>query len=164
MARFSDIEADAPEFAARLRAFLEARVHKTIATLRVDGSPRISGIEAFFFDGDLWFGSMPRALKARDLQRDPRFALHSGSDDPPGWSGDGKLSGRAEEVTDLQRKAAVLAAHGGGEEGQEPSPTESHVFRCDITEASTVSLNDTRTALVIEVWRPGQGVKRIERE
>jgi general stress protein 26 len=108
MARWHDMEIEAPEFAARVRERLDAHVHKTIATLRADGSPRISGIETFEADGDLWFGSMPRARKATDLQRDPRFALHSGSDDPPEWPGDAKLSGRAEEVTDPERRAQVF--------------------------------------------------------
>ena len=39
------------------------------------------------------------ALKARDLQRDPRFALHSGSDEPDDWVGDAKLAGIVEEVS-----------------------------------------------------------------
>jgi Pyridoxamine 5'-phosphate oxidase len=88
------------------RGLLEAHVHKTIATLRADGAPRISGIEAKFIDGDLWFGSMPGSRKSADLARDPRFSLHSGSIDPPDWQGDAKLSGVAEEVTDTDRKAA----------------------------------------------------------
>ena len=37
-----------PAFAARVRARFDAHKHKTIATLRADGSPRISGIEAEF--------------------------------------------------------------------------------------------------------------------
>ena len=94
MARWSEVEQAAPELAAAARGFLDAGVHKTLATLRHDGSPRISGSEAQFRDGDLWFGSMWQALKARDLQRDPRFALHSASVDPPDWRGDAKLSGR----------------------------------------------------------------------
>jgi hypothetical protein len=36
---------DAPEFAERVRRLFDARKHKTIATLRSDGAPRISGIE-----------------------------------------------------------------------------------------------------------------------
>ena len=49
-------------------------------------------------DGELWIGSMIDARKAHDLRRDPRFALHSGSDDPSEWQGDAKLGGVAEEV------------------------------------------------------------------
>jgi len=68
-------------------------VHKTIATLRRDGSPRISGTEYRFTEGELWFGSMHGAMKALDLRRDPRFALQSAPADPPGWDGDAKLAG-----------------------------------------------------------------------
>jgi len=83
-----------------VRARLDAHVHKTIATLRADGSPRICGTGTRFVDGDLWIGAMPAARKARDLQRDPRYALHSGSDDPPGWTGDAKVAGVAVAVVD----------------------------------------------------------------
>ena len=92
MPSWARFEAEAPELAARVRERLEAHGHKTIATIRQDGSPRISGTEAQFRDDDLWIGSMWQALKARDLQRDPRFALHTGSDEPDGWTGDAQVA------------------------------------------------------------------------
>ena len=76
MAAWKDVEQAEPEFAARVRRLFDAGRHKTIATLRADGSPRISGIECEFADGELRFGSMPGARKGADLRRDPRFALH----------------------------------------------------------------------------------------
>jgi hypothetical protein len=158
VARWREIVDTAPEFAERVRRSLDVRVHKTLATLRADGSPRISGIETFLADGDLWFGSMPNARKALDLQRDPRFALHSGSIDPPEWEGDAKLSGIAEEVTDADRRLAVFRAR-----GSDPPSSESHLFRADIREAVVVGLDDARSHLVIELWRPGAPIKRIER-
>ena len=88
MSTWTEFEAAAPELAKSVRARLDAHTHKTIATLRRDGSPRISGIETAFVDGDLWIGSMWQAVKARDLQHDPRFALHSGSTEPSDWEGD----------------------------------------------------------------------------
>jgi len=100
---WSEFEAEAPELAARVRERLDAHAHKTIATIRRDGSPRISGIETELADGELWIGSMRDALKARDLQRDPRFALHSASEEPEVWTGDAKLAGVAEEVSALMR-------------------------------------------------------------
>ena len=100
MATWKDVAAAAPELAQAARELFEANKHLTIATLRKDGSPRISGIECSFIEGDLWFGSMPDAVKARDLQRDPRFALHSGTGDASNWKGDAKVAGRAEEITD----------------------------------------------------------------
>jgi Pyridoxamine 5'-phosphate oxidase len=143
MPSWSEFEAAAPELAERVRARLDAHTHKTIATIRADGSPRISGTETELKDGELWIGSMWQALKARDLQRDPRFALHSGSDDPADWSGDAKLAGVAEEITGPERT--------------------SHKFRLDLHEVSTVGLDDERKALVIEVWTPDKGVRTIKR-
>ena len=159
MASWSDVAKAAPEFAATVRAIFDAHKHKILATLRKDGSPRISGIETFTAGGDLWIGSMPHARKATDLQRDPRYALHSGSPDPPDWDGDGKVSGRAEEVTDEERRLALFRSR-----GSDPPSPDSHLFRLDIDEAVLVGLNDARTKLVIQLWRPGAGVKRTERD
>ena len=144
------MEQEAPDLAARARAFFDARTHKTLATLRKDGSPRISGIELEFRDGEVCFGSMWRAVKALDLQRDPRFAIHSGSDDPDDWKGDAKIAGRAEEITDKDVVADVNA---------EAPPGSSHLFRLDVTELSVVTLGgDPPDHLVIESWYEGRGV------
>jgi len=154
------METEAPELAARARALLDAHKHKTLATLRKDGSPRISGTEAEVVDGDLQWGAMWKSVKALDLRRDPRFALHSGSDDPPDWSGDVKVGGRAEELDDDDARRALVAAQGNDGEG---SPGEFHLFRAEIEEVVVTRLNDARDKLVIELWRPGEGVKTKER-
>jgi hypothetical protein len=156
VASWAEFEAAAPELAERVRSRLDAHVHKTLATIRRDGAPRISGTETRFEDGELWIGSMWQARKAQDLQRDPRFALHSGSEDPSGWSGDAKLAGVVEEITDPERVRKIIgdAAAGG----------PSHLFRLDLHEVSTVGVNDERTALVIEVWTPEAGVRTMQRQ
>ena len=111
-----------------------------------DGSPRISGTETQFNDGELWIGSMWKARKALDLQRDPRFALHSGSRRPAkDWQGDAKVAGVAEEITDPERDPASQRRGPGG---------PSHLFRLDLREVSTVGLNEARDEAVIEVWTP----------
>jgi Pyridoxamine 5'-phosphate oxidase len=155
MASWSELEAEAPALAAVARRYLDLRVHKTLATLRRDGSPRISATEIRFAEGELWLGSMPGALKARDLQRDPRFALHGGSADPDeGWDGDAKLAGLAEEITDPDRRAALLGKQ----------HRSSHLFRADVTELSVVTLaGEPPDHLVIESWHAGRGVSRRER-
>src|SRR3712207_1129962 len=155
MPSWSRVETEAPELAARAHGFLDAYVHKTLATLRRDGSPRISGTEVTFADGELWLGSMWRSLKALDLQRDPRFALHSGSADPPNWTGDAKLAGRVEEVTDPERKTTII--------GGEAPPGSSHLFRADITELVVVRLGEPADHLVIETWHAGRGIALRER-
>src|SRR5918999_6370802 len=142
MPSWSEFEAAAPELAARVRARLDAHTHKTLATLRRDGSPRISGTETTFRDGELWIGSMWQARKAKDLQRDPRFALHSGSDEPDDWKGDAKLAGVADEITHPARGREV--------NGGNAPPGPSHLFRLDLQEVSTVELDDERKSLVIE--------------
>ena len=111
MTAWRDIEQAEPEFAHRVRALFDARRHKTMATLRADGSPRISGIEAAFSDGELTFGSMPDARKGADLHRDPRCALHSATIDPvegreADWPGEAKISGRAIAAAPAVRRAA----------------------------------------------------------
>jgi hypothetical protein len=158
VARWSEIEVAEPRFAQAVRDRLDAGVHKTLATLRADGSPRISGIEVFFSDGDLWFGSMPRARKAIDLRRDSRFALHGASTDPPDWDGDAKLSGRAEEVTEPERRLRVFRSR-----GSDPPSSDSHLFRAEIDELVLTALNDAGDMLVIEHWHPGRGLERHER-
>jgi hypothetical protein len=155
MPSWSDFEAAAPELAAAVRARLDAHAHKTLATLRSDGSPRISGTETALIDGELWLGSMWQARKAHDLQRDPRFALHSGSDEPDNWTGDAKLAGVAEEITDPERVKAI--------NGDKAPPGPSHLFRLDLREVSTVGLDESRKAIVIDVWTPERGVRRIKR-
>jgi hypothetical protein len=155
MASWQEIEQAAPELVERARGYLDAHVHKTLATIRRDGAPRISGTEIFFAQGDVWLGSMPGALKARDLRRDARFALHSGSDDPPEWPGDAKLSGVVEEITDPEVVQRINGAAASG---------PSHLFRLDLHEASVVGLNEARDRIVIELWHPGEAVRRIERE
>jgi hypothetical protein len=144
VASWSDVERQAPELAALARGFLDAFTHKTLATVRRDGSPRISGTELEISDGEMWLGSMWRSVKALDLLRDPRFALHSGSPDPDaGWAGDAKLAGRAVDVS----------ADGA----------KSHRFRLDVTELVVVHLDEPRKHLVIESWHEGRGLSRHER-
>ncbi len=64
MASWKDIESVAPEFAARLRACFDAGTNKTLATLRIDGSPRISASESKFEDGELTLGMMGGSRKS----------------------------------------------------------------------------------------------------
>jgi len=153
MPRWEDVEREVPELAATARRFLEARTHRTLATIRRDGSPRISGTELRFDGGELWFGSMYRSNKALDLLRDPRFALHSGSEDPPAWKGDATVAGTVEEADAAQ----ILAIY-----GQAP-PGPSHLFRADVTEVTVVTLADSGDHLILESWVDGRGYRRRTR-
>src|ERR1044072_4735042 len=102
MPSWAEFEPAEPEFAGRVRRLLTSRKHLTMATLRRDGSPRISGTEIQLAGGQLQIGSMPGALKAKDLQRDFRVAIHGPTHDPTkagGWRGEAKVAGRAIEMS-----------------------------------------------------------------
>ena len=159
MAAWNDVSLVAPAFAAAVQTLFDAHEHKTMATLRKDGSPRISGIEADFVDGELWLGAMWQSRKALDLRRDSRFALHSATADAgEAWRGDAKIAGRAEEVVDPERKRAVQSAS-GGEAPSEPF----HLFRADVTEVVLVRVGEPPDHLVVESWHEGRGLRRVER-
>lgn len=146
MATWQEFEREAPDLAKAVRERFTVRKHATLATLRRDGSPRISGTEVQFGKVNVLLGSMPGAMKAGDLQRDPRLALHSPTDDPqPGqesaWAGEAKLAGRA-----LARPARKDGAH---------------MFAIDVTEVVLTRVEGDR--LVVESWHPGRGYERRER-
>jgi len=153
-----------PAFHRALAARFDAHKHKLLATVRADGSPRISGIETTVRDGELWLAGMPAARKFADLRRDPRLALHSGSDDsdpddPAAWPGDAKLSGIAVEVTDPDALAAWAAAH-----EQPMPPGDFELFRVDVREASRVYVGDPADHLVVEIWDEASGLRSVRRD
>jgi hypothetical protein len=156
MARWTEIAAEAPDLVRRVEQALDAHKHKVLATLRADGSPRVSGTELDRHEGDLYLGSMPDARKARDLQRDPRFALHSAPlDDKLADVPDVKLAGTVEEITGEAFDAYVSAKH-----AQLP-PGPFHLFRLDVTEVALTRVEGDE--LVVESWHPGRGVQTVRR-
>lgn len=113
-----------------------------MATLRRDGSPRISGTEIVIADGQLSIGSMQGALKARDLHRDGRVAIHGPTRDPAksgSWRGEAKIAGRA-----VEQPAAG-----------------SHSFNIDLTEVVITSLGGN--GLMVESWSPERGYRTMDR-
>ena len=150
MASWSEIRAAEPEFANRVQRLFDAGRHKTMATIRLDGSPRISGIECQFTDTDLTFGSMTGSRKVADLKRDPRFAMHGPTVHPEegkesDWPGEAKISGRAVPAESTAQAAADF-------------------FVADITDVVLTNLNAEATLLVIESWTESRGLQRVERE
>jgi hypothetical protein len=142
---WKQIETDAPEFADRVRQRFESGKHKTLATLRRDGSPRISGTEVEFADGEVTLGMMGGSRKLDDVRRDPRVAIHSPTVDPPeggeGWPGEAKLAGTL---------VAVPQPDDDPQEG-------AGYFRLDITEVALTYLGGEPVDLLVESWHPGGG-------
>jgi hypothetical protein len=144
-----------------VQAVFDAHKHKVLATLRADGSPRVSGNEAVFRRGELWLGMMDRSVKALDLLRDPRLAIHSATVDAELTVGDAKLSGRAVEETDPE-VIRGFSAESAEDHGAEP-PEPFHLFRVDVGEVSLVRIGDPPDHLVIESWSATAGYRRQER-
>jgi hypothetical protein len=91
---------------------------------------------------------MDGSVKAGDLRRDPRLAVHSPSIDPPPdepgeWPGEAKLAGVAVEC-------------------QEQGPSSPRLW-IDLTEVVLTRIGEPADHLVIESWHPGRGLERIER-
>ncbi len=148
MATWREIEQEAPELSARVREAFRRAKHATMATLRADGSPRISGTEVEFTeDGNVRLGSMPGAVKARDLLRDPRVAVHSPTAEPgegeADWPGEAKVAG-------------VAVAQPEREDG-------AHLFDLDLTEVVWTGLTAERDALLIQSWHPDRGLEERRR-
>jgi hypothetical protein len=155
MVSWHELAQDAPEFADRVRSRFEAGTNKTLATLRRDGSPRISASELSFADGQVSLGMMPDSLKLADVRRDRRVAVHSPTleppEDPGSWLGDAKLAGvlvEAEPPDDQHPGAAF--------------------FRLDVTEAVLTYVTSSEPdgpvdLLVVESWHPGIGHRRRSR-
>jgi hypothetical protein len=168
MTSWGSFEKAEPDLASRARAILSATTNNVLGTLRADGSPRLSGIDPWFWDGELWFGSMGGARKAADLHRDPRMALHAvpwesrrpreGSDG--GGDADAKLTGRAVAVTDPDSVAAVMAAL-AAERGFEPPSDDGDLFRVELASVVVIAVEEDQ--LVIDRWTERDGRQVIRR-
>ncbi|MCZ4554935.1 pyridoxamine 5'-phosphate oxidase family protein [Rhodococcus maanshanensis] len=149
--QFSD---EAPALSESIAARLRVHKHHVLATLRADGSPRVSGTEVEIFRGLLVLGSMPGAMKVRDLHRDPRFSLHSNPGHHTMEGGDAKISGRARELFG-DEKQAILESY-----DQNPGD-EAQIFELGVEEAVLTTVSEDR--LHVDLWRPGAGVTRRSR-
>ncbi|MBV9412380.1 MAG: pyridoxamine 5'-phosphate oxidase family protein, partial [Acidimicrobiia bacterium] len=149
MASWAEVETAAPELAERVKERFQSTGLALLATLRKDGSPRISGIEPLFALDELWLGMMTDSRKALDLRRDPRLALHNATEDKQVTNGDARISGRAIELTDEESLDRFSRAF-QSETGYAPPPPYL-LFRVDVTEL--MFLKPGGDHLVIESWR-----------
>jgi hypothetical protein len=151
---WADFLAAEPAFAESVQKRFQQYKHHVLATVRKDGSPRVTGLEVNFLFGELWLGMMPGSLKAQDLHRDPRFAIHAnpGPDDTM-QGGDVRIGGRAVEVTDPEVTGRFVA------EVKPPEPF--HLFRAEVGEVVRTSVEGDE--LVVRSWRPGVAVRTQRR-
>ena len=152
-----DLETAAPEIARLGRERLDQARVALLATLRKDGSPRISPIEPYLTQGHLLFGAMSWSLKTRDLFRDPRCVLHSAISAPEGGEGELKLYGRATEADDQTRESC--------REGWwlERPPDAATVFALSIEQATFISWDTARGQMTARRWSPQRGLSETRR-
>lgn len=152
-----EFAAAAPTLAQVGRDRFERAGLAIIATLRGDGSPRISPIEPHVALGHLLFAAMPSA-KRRDLFRDPRCALHSLITDPNGAEGEFKLYGRA-----------VLVEDRGVHEGDydawwKSQPSDKYaLFSLDIESVAFVAWDIAEGQMTLESWTIEGGLRARRR-
>ncbi len=161
MTNWNDVTAAAPELAADVQARFDAHGLGLLATLRADGSPRISGIEPWFGTGEVWIGMMWQSLKALDLLRDPRLSLHSATIDTEVAEGDARISGRA-VLVDAEDEVAAALGEFHRSTGNEAPPGQMHLFRIDVTEIMWIK-PEGGDHLLIRSWTPERGERRVER-
>lgn len=125
-----------------------------VGTLRRGGWPRISPVEPFIVDGNLYLGMMWRSRKALDLLRDSRCVVHSTVSDRMGTEGEFKVYGRAADVKDPDERKrfcdAVFKAI-----GHRPKEPEFHCFAIGIESVAFTRLEGDK--MVHRVWRAGEG-------
>ena len=151
MAQWSQFEAEAPELAAKIRSRFEGHPHHVLGTLEKSGAPRLSGINVFFNDGEIWFGSMPNARKVDDIARDPRVSLHSATLSEEMTGGDARISGVA--VTLASERAA---------QWRPENPGEGAFFTIDLHKAHLVEVMGEQ--LVVSMWDTERGLRIVHRQ
>jgi len=168
MTSWNDFDQAEPELAQRARAIISSTTNCVLATIRADGSPRISGIDPFFRAGDLWIGSMPDSRKGADLARDPRLAIHGipwesrkvkeGATDP--GDGDVKITGRAQLLGDSEASAQILAEY-FAELGVDQPEGGGDLYTIDLTSVVVITVADDQ--LVLDRWAPDRGRSQVRR-
>jgi hypothetical protein len=153
-----ELEGAAPEIARLGRERLEGVGVAFLGTLRPDGRPRISPVEAHVARGHLLIGVMPRSLKLRDLERDRRCTLQSAVTDPDSGEGELKLYGRANEVGEDELRASADRAWWARRPREDAT-----VFSFEIDEAAFVSWEVERGEMTVRTWSPRRGARTATR-
>ena len=143
----------APELAHLFRERLDKTGLALIGSIRKDGTPRISPLEADVFEDHLLLGMMWQSRKALDLLRDPRCLVHSVVANKDGTDGEVKLRGIAVDVTDmgLRERSAQHSFDTTGWRPEEPY----HLFWLDIEEAAFIQFSGNGDQ-TIKTWRGGR--------
>ena len=148
---WEEFKKSAPEMADIGRERFERTGLVLIATLRLDGYPRISPVEPMFVDGHLYLGMMWNSVKAQDLLRDPRCSVHNTVANRDGSDGEFKVYGQAIPILDLEQRARYSNAVYVKTQWR-PTEPEFHLFSIDIESVGVVAFTDED--MITRVWTP----------
>jgi Pyridoxamine 5'-phosphate oxidase len=145
-AEFADTD---PEFAR----FGEKRLSQPVAylaTIRSNGAPRLHPVSVHIADGLCFVYMEPTSLKAADLKRDDRFALHCAVEDSNGGNGEFGIRGSAFLIEDTNARTLLFAAasaHGF-------HPKDRYVLFELKIETAFSTIYDTNGLPQRKIWKP----------
>jgi hypothetical protein len=156
---WSEFAAACPEVAGPVRELIERYGFVFAGTIRRDGTPRISPVEAHIVRDELMLVMIAGTLKARDLLRDPRVVLNAPIVDPADPGSEFKLRGHAIAVDDPNLRAATADAI-KSTSGWRP-PASWHYFAVRVDDVAHMAWE--AGALDMLHWRLGRGTRRVRR-
>ena len=157
--RWAEVEQRQPRLAEAAHNRLVDPGVLLVVTIRRDGSPRLSPVEPFLLDGDLWLSMMWQSRKALDLLRDPRILVHSIVTRREGDEGELKVRGSARDETDpqVQRRYAEAVTEALG---WRPAVGRFHLFAVDIESVSLLRYDEPTGDQYVATWPPAREVVR----
>jgi Pyridoxamine 5'-phosphate oxidase len=155
---WSAFEQAAPPLARAGRELLDRFGFVLLGTVRPDGTPRISPVEAHLVHGYLMLVLIPGTRKAHDVRRDPRITVQTPVTEAADPGGELKLHGRVSTVDDAQRDATSEVIQ--SRSGWRPAP--SWLFlSVDIESAALVEWRDGE--MLLTRWDPVHGLRGPQR-
>jgi hypothetical protein len=153
--RWSDLESAQPGLAGLGRQRLLQPGMVLVGTIRRDGSPRLSPVEPYLLDGDLWLCLLWQSAKAADLLRDPRVLVHSIVTGRDGAEGEFKARGtaRAERDPAVQRRYSQAVT---ADLGWSPTPGRFHLFAVGIDDVTFIRYDDATGDQHVARWPPAR--------
>jgi hypothetical protein len=152
--RWADFEARQPRLADLGKQKLGEAGVILVATIRRDGTPRLSPVEPLFWDGHLWLSMGLGSLKAKDLMRDPRILVHSIVTSRDGTAGEYKVRGRAIPEQDRELQAGY-AREVIERLGWTPEVGRFHLYRVDVEDVTFIRWDDANNDQYVTRWPEG---------
>jgi hypothetical protein len=157
--RWADFETAAPDLASRGLELIGRLGFVLLGTIRRDGTPRISPVEARVVEGHLLLVMIRDTHKAHDVLRDPRLVLNTPITDAADPGSEFKLRGRAVAVEDRRLVDAAADATEAAS-GWRP-PADWHYFSIEVDDVALMDWE--RGELTMTRWSRDGGLTRLTR-